>query len=102
MLEEDDEENWDANRPADVYLPSPDRADKAPKPWNIPADACQGSADRARKGSRLAVSSLAEVTQEGLSSLGLADAPQPAAAVKAGNRAGRKRKGVNQDGGAVS
>ena len=92
MLEEDDEENWDANRPADVYLPSPDRVDKAPKQWNIPADACQGSADRARRGSRLAVSSLAEVAKEGLSSLGLADVPLPAAAVGASTRAGRKRK----------
>lgn len=95
MLEEDDEENWDANRPADVYLPSPDRADKAPKQWNIPADACQGSADRTRKGSRLAVSSLAEVTQVGLSSLGLAEAPVLAGGVGPSNRAGRKRKGVN-------
>lgn len=99
MLDEEDEENWDANRPADVYLPSPDRADKAPKQWNIPADACQGSADRARKGSRLAVSSLAvsslaEVTKEGLSSLGLTDTPQPAGPVGAGSRAGRKRKAV--------
>ena len=95
MLDEDDEENWDANKPADVYLPSPDRADKAPKQWNIPADACQGSADKARKGSRLAVSSLAEATQEGLSSLGLADAPVLANAVQGSNWAGRKRKGAS-------
>ena len=78
-----------------MYLPSPDRVDKAPKQWNISADACHGSADRARKGSRLAVSSLAQVTKEGLSSLGLADVPLPAGVVGPSNRAGRKRKGVN-------
>ena len=61
------------------------------KQWNISADACQGSVDRARKGSRLAVASLAEVAKEGLSSLGLAEGHAAAHASK--SRPERKRKG---------
>lgn len=87
-----EEENWDTNRPADVYLPSPDRVDKVSRQWSIPGDAWQGSVEKARKGSRLAVASLAVVTKEGLSSLGLADAP--AVAAEGRSRPGRKRKGV--------
>ena len=87
-----EEENWDTNRPADVYLPSPDRVDKVSRQWSIPADAWQGSVEKARKGSRLAVASLADVTKKGLSSLGLADAPSVAAEGR--SRPGRKRKGA--------
>ena len=87
-----EEENWDASRPADVYLPSPDRVDKVSRQWSIPADAWQGSVEKARKGSRLALASFADVTQKGLSSLGLADAPLVAAEGR--SRPGRKRKGA--------
>ena len=87
-----DGENWDLNRPADVCLPSPDRVDKVPKQWSIPADACQGSAGRVRKGSRLGAAPLADAAQEGLSSLGLAEA---SGAIGKGRRSlGQKRKGV--------
>ena len=85
-------ENWDLNRPADVCLPSPDRVDKVPKQWSIPADACQGSAGRARKGSRLGAAPLAVAAQEGLSGLGLADASL--ATGKERRSLGQKRKGV--------
>lgn len=87
-----EEENWDTNRPADVYLPSPDRVDKVSRQWSIPTDAWQGSVEKARKGSRLAVASLADATKKGLSSLGLADAQSVAAEGR--SRPGRKRKGA--------
>lgn len=87
------EENWDSNRPADVYLPSPDRVDKAPKQWNIPAEACKGSADRARKGSRLAVASLAAAVKERINVLELGDV-QPKVAEDKARPDRKRRKGV--------
>lgn len=36
-------ENWDANRPADIMLDSPDRVNKLPKRWAVAPEACLGT-----------------------------------------------------------
>ena len=36
-------ENWDANRPADIMLDSPDRVDKLPKRWAVAPEAFRGT-----------------------------------------------------------
>ena len=48
VVDDDEGENWDANRPADIMLPSPARVDKVPKRWNIAEDTWKGG-DSAKK-----------------------------------------------------
>ena len=43
----DASENWDANRPPDIMLDSPDRMDKIPKQWDVSLERCQGTAEKA-------------------------------------------------------
>ncbi len=48
VVADEEGENWDANRPADITLPSPARVDKVPKRWNIAEDTWKGG-DSAKK-----------------------------------------------------
>ncbi len=86
--DEDEGENWDVNRPADINLPSPERVDKVSKGWNIAEDTWKGgkSAKKAPPSAKkLAAAAQLTKVQESMEG-------EVTAAPTAGERPQRKRK----------
>ncbi|BDA42617.1 probable condensin complex subunit 1 at C-terminar half [Coccomyxa sp. Obi] len=86
--DEDEGENWDVNRPADINLPSPERVDKVSKEWNIAEDTWKGG--KGAKKTAPSATKLAAAAQ--LTQVQQLMEGEVTAAPKAGERPQRKRK----------